>query len=472
MKAIKFLKFIALVAITVSTVSCVNSDDYEIPVEADAAINPANGIQDSIASGDYTEISISDLKDLMVAGEVNQISAENDMYVKGYVVSSDETGNFYQEFYMQDSPSEPTAGIKIVLNETDSFVTYNIGREVYIKLNGLYIGETNNYDGVVAIGGKVDDNGTEIDAMTGNQVPMHVFRSNVVETIVPLEVNLSEINTSHVGMFVKALNVQFPESLVGKTYFDPTDQYDSARTMQSCEGFDYTEFTLETSEFASFKDNILPDGNGTVSGIVSQNYNGSTLVLALNTPSDIEFLDSRCSPLNIEDFTVIFEEDFNDVTDNTNLNIADWTNYAEEGSELWTEQVFSGNGYAEFSAYRTGDDVNIGWLVSPGIDLDDTDSEFLNFKTAQHHLDSDDNTLEVFISTDFNGADVDIATWEPVSANLASRSDSWYAFVDSGLIDLSTYSGTIYVGYKFVGSGTDETLDGAYHVEDFRVLAN
>ena len=47
-----------------------------------------------------------------------------------------------------------------------------------------------------------------------------------------------------------------------------------------------------------------------------------------------------------------------------------WTNFAEEGGEHWTEQVFSGNGYAEFSSYLTGDNVNIGWLISPGIDMD------------------------------------------------------------------------------------------------------
>jgi len=50
-------------------------------------------------------------------------------------------------------------------------------------------------------------------------------------------------------------------------------------------------------------------------------------------------------------------------------------------------------------------------------------------------------------------------------------SDSWYAFIDSGLLDISSYTGTLHVAFKVTGSGTDLLLDGAYHVEDFTILA-
>ncbi len=181
--------------------------------------------------------------------------------------------------------------------------------------------------------------------------------------------------------------------------------------------------------------------------------------------------DARCTPLDINDLSVVFEEDFDTAIDDTILDIAGWTNFAEEGGKLWSEQVFNGNGYADFNSFQTDDDINIGWLVSPGIDMDGQDNEFLNFKTAQHHLTSADNTLEVFVSTDYDGSDVLAATWEPITANLASLSDSWFAFIDSGLIDISSYSGTLYVAFKVVGSGTDTNLDGGYFVEDFKVLA-
>ena len=49
-------------------------------------------------------------------------------------------------------------------------------------------------------------------------------------------------------------------------------------------------------------------------------------------------------------------------------------------------------------------------------------------------------------------------------------SNSWYAFQDSGLIDISSYEGTIHIGFKYVGSGTNTSLDGGYFVDDILFL--
>lgn len=467
MKTNKIFTLLLAMVAGLGMVSCVQDDDYSVPVSLGTEEN--DGLQALLNSG-ATSITVSELKDQFVFGQATQIVS--DIIVKGYVSSSDQTGNFYKEFYLQDNPTSPTAAIKVVLNQVDSYNQFNVGREVYIKLKDLYIGETRSGDDVIAIGGGMNAEGDEVEELTANQIPLHVFRSDVTMALSPLVLSFSQINDSHIGMFVMIENAQFPSSLEGESYVDPLDDFDTQRIMESCEGFGYVNFRLETSSFANFKNVILPtNGGGTISGIVSKTFNGSDLVLVLNSLDDVNLDSSKCEPLDIDDFNVIFEEDFNEAIDNTNLNIVGWTNFAEEGSELWTEQVFSGNGYAEFSSYFSGDDVNVGWLVSPGIDMDSQDNEFLNFHTAQHHLDSAANTLEVFVSTNYDGSNVLGATWEPISATLASQANSWYAFIDSGLIDISSYSGTLYVGFKVTGSGTDTQLDGAYHVEDFQVLA-
>ena len=465
-KTMKLNKIVTLLfAASFIAVSCVQDDDFSVPTSAGSEENAA--LHELLASG-ASPISIADLKDQFVPGEATQIVS--DIYVKGYVSSSDATGNFYKEFFIQDSPTNPTSGLKVVLNQVDSYNQFNIGREVYIKLKDLYLGETRSGDDVIAIGGKLNDDGDEVEDLTANQIPNHIFRSGITETMEPLVVRFSEINDSHIGMLVMIENAHFPNGLAGESYVDETDDFDTSRTLQSCEGFDYVDFPLETSAFASFANVVLPTGNGgTITGVINKTFNGSNTVLVLNSLDDVNFTDSICEPLDISDFTTIFEEDFESAVDNTNLDIADWTNFAETGSELWTEQVFSGNGYTEFSSYLSGDAVNVGWLVSPGIDMDAQDNEFLNFKTAQHHLDSAANTLEVFISTDFSG-DVLTATWTQVDANLATMSSSWYQFQDSGLIDVSSYTGTLYVAFKVVGSGTDTSLDGGYFVDDFRIL--
>ena len=48
--------------------------------------------------------------------------------------------------------------------------------------------------------------------------------------------------------------------------------------------------------------------------------------------------------------------------------------------------------------------------------------------------------------------------------------DDWYDFVPSGEVDLSSYSGNLYIAFKYVGSGTNTQLDGGYFVDDVRVF--
>ncbi len=470
MKTNKIIILLLAFVTSISFTSCVEDGDFTVPqalgTEENAAVEQ---IKKDIAAGTVSEISVANLKGLFVNGQVTEITS--DIVVKGYVTSSDVSGNFYKEFFIQDQAQNPTAAIKVVTELTDTYNKFNVGREVYIRLKGLFIGETRSGDGVIAVGGSKNDTGDEVENLSLNQTDNFLFRSGTTETIVPLDVKFSQINNNHVGMFVKVSDAHFPTSLVGKTYVDANDRFDTQRNLESCDGFGFSNFILETSAFASFKFSVIPAGGGSISAVVSKTFNGSDLVLALNKVEDVDMNGTRCTPLNIADFTVVVDQDFDTGTDNTNLNFPNWVNFAETGSELWTEQVFSGNGYAEFSAFRTNDNVNVGWLVSPSVDMSMHSQVFVNFMLAQHHLDSDQNTLEVFVSTDFDGTNVTAATWQPINANIPNMSSSWYAFQDGGLIDLSSYTGTLYVGFKYVGSGTDSTLDGAYMIDDFKILA-
>lgn len=163
----------------------------------------------------------------------------------------------------------------------------------------------------------------------------------------------------------------------------------------------------------------------------------------------------------------IANEDFQTAVSNTDLDILGWTNFNETGTWKWREKTFSGNGYAEFSAFGSGS-VNTVWLVSPEINLDVAENKGVAFDVAQHHLDVDspNNSLQVLISTDYDGTNVLAATWTPLQANIPTKSVDWYLFLKSN-IDLSEYSGKAHIAFKFKGSGTDLTLDGAFQVDNF-----
>jgi len=165
---------------------------------------------------------------------------------------------------------------------------------------------------------------------------------------------------------------------------------------------------------------------------------------------------------------LILGENFSEGADNTLLEIEGWTNYAETGTVRWTNQTYSGNGYAEFTSYQSGQSSNIGWLISPAINLDAQEGEKLVFQAAQAYVDTAGNTLEVLISTNYDGENVTAASWQTLNATLPTIASTRFAFINSGTIDLSRLSGTAHIAFRVKGNGT--TLDGTYQIDNVRVF--
>ena len=138
MKKNKTFTLLLVFIASLTIVSCVQDDDFSIPESLGNEENIA--LTALLNDGNVNPITISQLKDQFVFGTATQIVS--DIYFKGYISSSDQTGNFYKEFYLQDDTANPTAAIKVVLNQVDSYNQFNIGREVYVKLKDLYVGET------------------------------------------------------------------------------------------------------------------------------------------------------------------------------------------------------------------------------------------------------------------------------------------------------------------------------------------
>ena len=145
-----------------------------------------NNLLFQIESGEVQLITLGELKSQFISGNDAELIT-SDIAVKGYVSSSDATGNFYKEFFIQNSSENATDAVKIHLNQVDSHNQYNIGREVYISLKNLYIGEVRRGDGKFTVGGGVDSSGL-IEILTANQVPLFVYRSSTTQTILPKDV--------------------------------------------------------------------------------------------------------------------------------------------------------------------------------------------------------------------------------------------------------------------------------------------
>ena len=183
----------------------------------------------------------------------------------------------------------------------------------------------------------------------------------------------------------------------------------------------------------------------------------------IRSEDDVQMEGSRSIPL--------FSEDFQSVVNNVNFTLPGWSNVVEKATKLWKSMVYAGNGFAEFNTTSTTAAENIAWLISPKIDITGYKNTVLSFRSAQHDLkiDSKLNTLEVYVSSDFDGANIKKANWTKLEPRLPTLSTPTREFISSGGIDLSSYSGKINVAFKYIGSGKDKTLNGSFMVDDIRI---
>jgi hypothetical protein len=172
-------------------------------------------------------------------------------------------------------------------------------------------------------------------------------------------------------------------------------------------------------------------------------------------------------------YPVFFSEDFPEpeIDFNATFDFEGWTNFAEAGTKLWIERDFSNDGYIQFSSFGSGQASNIGWAITPSIEVPAGSVPFLRFRSASNFVDNNDNKLEVFVSTDYDGTNVLAATWTKLDAVVADKDSNPvddYTYVESGAVSLAGYSGTIHIAFKATGSNT---LDGLFQVDSVRVYS-
>ena len=330
-------------------------------------------------------------------------------------------------------------GIKVSINQVDSYNQFNVGREVYIKLQGLTIGETNSGDGVITIGGSGNPAGDEVSEISENRASNCILRSSNSYSLVPLALNLSDINDSHIGLYVSALSAQFSAGLDGLTYVDPDEDYDTQRDLESC--VDSGTLKLETSAFSNFNDSMLPtESSGTITGIITRDYFGDNRVMMLNTKEDVSFDSSRCDPLFADDFS------------SNNLN--NWTVVNITGEQEWEITPYGNPApSAKISGYSGGNNVNEDWLITNTIDLSSLSTATLNFQSVVRY---NGPSLEVYASSDYSGGDPSTdGNWVELTVTLDTDASSWSSWTDSGNVDLSSYTGgNVYIAFKYISTSS------------------
>ncbi|MCP9199440.1 DUF5689 domain-containing protein [Gramella sp. GC03-9] len=442
---------------------CVQTDDFDLPEMRPVEID---------FDGELTSIEAVKGNFNIQTGQVFTF-INTDAWFTGYVISSDAGGNFYKELIIQDKASNPVAGIQLLLDDNSLFETFNFGRKIYVKLDGLSLGYNN---GVLQLGMKQHG---DVIALPNSLIDDHVIRTEEVAEITPLSIKISDLNPNLKNLYVKIEDLQFDRNLVkqDRTFSfasNPADQYDGLRQLESCETGE--TILLSTSTFSNFRSLLLPQGSGSVEGILTRDFFDERYVVMLNTPDKLDMNGPRCDPEFfecdtdvIEGSQILYDENFEGVTSNSTLNSRDWTNENLSGGETkFKPTLVNGNRVLRISAYNTLESPLEAWLVTPEIKLSETENERLSFDIRSSY----DNglLLKVFISQDFSG-DIRTATWIPVDAEIPlGPSNRNSTIFTTSRINLSCLEGKVWVGFQYLGSAPDKTT--TYDLDNFRLTGD
>lgn len=390
-----------------------------------------------------------------------------DDIIEAYVVSSDESGNFFKSISFQTlaTATTPPIGFSVPVDATNLYIDYRLGNKVSIKLKDQY---TDISFGGMRIGSIFVNSYNEggVGRLSQNEYKkvLNASCTNVSEDMLIRSMSMSDLlNDSNLNTLVELSDVQFTAAAIGRHYFEETNNVGGATNWGLMDKLG-NQVYFRTSSFSDFAGKLVPNGSGKVKGILTK-Y-GTDYQLLPRSEKDVVMTGIRAVPF--------FSEDFETVEDKSNLSLPGWTNMAQKGTLSWKGTVYSGNGYAEFNITGTKVVSNVAWLISPKIDMDVHTKEVLTFRTAQHHLDVDSqlNSLEVYVSTNFDELNIATATWTPLVVNLPKQATPWYQFIGSGAVDLSSYNGKINIAFKYTGSGKNLALDGAFQVDDVQVFGN
>lgn len=154
--------------------------------------------------------------------------------------------------------------------------------------------------------------------------------------------------------------------------------------------------------------------------------------------------------------------DFSGITDINQLT--GWTLQTVSGNKPWFIQSYNSNTFAACTGYNgtPGASGFDSWLITPGLDMAKMTEKSMTFTTCVGY--SGSGTLEVYAMT---STDPSTATLTRLNATIPQPTGSWSEFIPSGTIDLSGFSGVIYIGFRYYGTKNDGYT--TYRIDDVKI---
>ncbi len=366
-------------------------------------------------TGSEMPVSLAELRSLFQSG-ADQVPA--DRKISGIVISDKDHGNISERnLVLQDE----SGGMALRFSDAHRFA---LGEAIEVIVSGRELSE---YNGLLQI--------NDID-------PARATSRAAGELPEPRGATVAEV-LSNLESWESTLVALEGVTLSGNAV------YEGNLSVSDATG----SIALYTRGDAGFASEPVPTGAVDLVAIVSQ-FNDPQL--ALRNIEDVSGGGAGQNPF-------LLNESFSNQTDDQDVAMEGWVNRALEGTRRWQAKEFQGNVYVQATAYQDENPAMEAWLITPAIDLNEASTlTFDSFQAFYQH-----DGLTVWIATDFKGEDPKAANWTQLDCKLAGSGQENYTWVSSGDIDLSAFSGTGHIAFRYEGDSAQNTT--SYAVDNVRV---
>ncbi|MDO5664994.1 MAG: DUF5689 domain-containing protein [Bacteroidia bacterium] len=384
--------------------------------------------------GQSANITIAKLKSQYAAIK-DPTLIDVDYILKAYVAGNDESGNIYKQLYIQDE----TGGINMGVDQNSMYTEFRVGQEVYVSLKGLYMVK---YGDQLQIG---------YGNTNANRIPWETFNYYIFKNkwpnesnVVPKVIKLSELSDNLVNTLVQLDNVYFADG--GKLNFSEPDATTN-RTLKDGNG---NSILVRNSNYATFANDLLPDGAGTIVGILSKFR--SDWQFYIRTIDDVKNFGQPIpgggdqgggTP---QPSGTIFSETFG-------TSLGNFTPHSVSGDQGW---VFDSRNGAKMTGFaNSANNANEDWLISPAINLGSVSTATLTFDHTINFAGTMPTEQTVWISSDYATGAPSSATWTQLTVPTYPTGKDW-TFVSSGDIGIpAAFIGkSVRIAFKYISTAS------------------
>lgn len=450
---------LGLAAVAAAQISCVHDDNWEAPEitctnKFDAPTKTMAEVAAMAPANDTITIP-------------NKATSEPIIF-DGYVVSSDENGNFYKTISFQDKPENPTMGLQIEVNKSMNYADFPVGSHIRIKANGLVLGTD---AGVLKLGAR--DPNYKIGRLPQTIIGRYmsgVCDGNGLEivNIVPQEVTLAQVAApKYINTLVKVKNVQFAANEVGKPLMDKDASGTSIDTNRNLVDASGGSAILRTDGFFKSTTYTIPNKSGDITFVVSK-FN-STYQNVIRSVSDIDFTKDRFATGIIGGSAITYSGSFTENFESYNVDNAlfpKYINYSYLGNRYWQIKTFSNNKYIQMSANAGNGSYHTFFIVP----VDFTAANNFSFRVNVGFYNGD--ALKVYTTNNYNpGSDISTATLTDITSSFTipkTPTSGYGTLAQAGTYNIpAALTGNGFIVFKYEGANPGVTT--TLQLDDIRV---